>query len=217
MKTYRVAIVGCGERGTAAGRAYHAHPRTEVVGLCDLHRERAGVLGDELGVAARCDDLDAMIVETKPDIVAISTGTEFHHPLLMRALEHGVHVEVEKPICVELHQADEVLAKAAERGVRVAVHHQHRSGGLMRATYRAIADGRIGLLRHMNANGKGYYGGYGLLNIGTHLLNSMMRLAGHCRRVYATTSTDGRPIRPDDVLPSPNGMGTIAGVAWTVR
>ena len=211
MKTYRVAIVGCGERGTAAGRAYHAHPRTEVVGLCDLDRKRLGALGDELGIAARYEDLDAMIVETKPDIVAISTGTEFHHPLSMRALEHGVHVEVEKPICVEMHQADEILAKASERGVRVAVHHQHRSGGLMRATHRAIADGRIGRLRHMNANGKGYYGGYGLLNIGTHLLNSMMRLAGRCRRVYATASTDGRPIGPDDVVPSPNGMGTIAG------
>ncbi len=101
MKTYRVAIVGCGERGTAAGRAYHAHPRTEVVGLCDLDRKRLGALGDELGIAARYEDLDAMIVETKPDIVAISTGTEFHHPLSMRALEHGVHVEVEKPICVD--------------------------------------------------------------------------------------------------------------------
>ena len=211
MRTYRVAIVGCGERGTAAGRAYYAHPRTEAVGLCDLDRERLGILGDELGIAARYEDLDAMIVETKPDIVVISTGTEFHHPLSMRALEHGVNIEVEKPISIELHQADEILAMASEKCTRVAVHHQHRSGGLMRATHRAIADGRIGRLRHMNANGKGYYGGYGLLNIGTHLLNSMMRLAGHCRRVYATASTDGRPIRPDDVVPSPNGMGTIAG------
>ena len=36
MKTYRVAILGCRGRGTAAARAYHAHPRTEIVALCDL-------------------------------------------------------------------------------------------------------------------------------------------------------------------------------------
>ena len=53
MKTYRVAILGCRGRGGAAGRAYHAHPRTEVVGLCDLVQERVDTLGDELGVEAK--------------------------------------------------------------------------------------------------------------------------------------------------------------------
>ena len=40
MQQYRVAILGCRGRGTAAGRAYHQHPRTEVVALCDLVPER---------------------------------------------------------------------------------------------------------------------------------------------------------------------------------
>ena len=217
MKTYRVAILGCRGRGTAAARAYHAHPRTEVVGVCDLVQELVDTLGDELGVDARYDDLDEMIVETKPDIVAIPTGTEFHYPLSMRVLEHGVHIEVEKPICVELHQADDMLAKASEKGVRVAVHHQSRSGGQMRAVHRAIAEGSIGKLRHIISSGKGYYGGYGMLNIATHSLNSIMKLTGHCRRVYATARTDGRPIGPEDVVPSPSGMGTMTGEAITAH
>ena len=211
MKTYRVAILGCRGRGTVAARAYHMHPRTQIVGICDLIQERLDTLGDELGVTARYDDLDAMIVDAKPDIVAIPTGTEFHHELSMRVLEHGVNIEVEKPICVDLEQADEVLAKASEKGARVAVHHQSRSGGFMRAVAQAVADGRIGQLRQVNASGKGYYGGYGLMNIGTHSLNSMMKLTGRCRRVFATAVTDGRPITPDSVVPSPSGMGTIAG------
>ena len=45
MHTYRVAILGCRSRGTAAARAYHAHPRCEVVGLCDLVQERLDTLG----------------------------------------------------------------------------------------------------------------------------------------------------------------------------
>ena len=99
MQQYRVAILGCRGRGTAAGRAYHQHPRTEVVALCDLVPERLAELGDELGVAARYDDLDRMIEVEAPDIVAIPTGTEFHSPLAMRVLEHGVHIDIEKPIC----------------------------------------------------------------------------------------------------------------------
>lgn len=211
MKTYRVAILGCRSRGTAAARAYHAHPRTAVVGLCDLIPERLDTLGDELGVMARFTDLDEMIDQTGPDIVAIPTGTEFHTDLAMRVLEHGVHIDLEKPICVDLVQADTILAMAQQKGTRVAVHHQWRVSGWVQAIAQAYAAGKIGELRYLYGSGKGYYGGYGLLNIGTHLLNYMIKFGGYCRSVTSQVTTDGRPITPHDVLPSPSGMGFIAG------
>ena len=124
MKIYSAAVLGCRARGTAAARAYHAHPRTEVVGLCDLKPELMETLEKEVGDPPKFTDLDEMILAVEPDIVAIPTGTEFHHPLTLRVLDHGVHIEVEKPICVDLEQADEILAKAREKGARVAVHHQ---------------------------------------------------------------------------------------------
>lgn len=212
-KTYRVAILGCRSRGTAAARAYHAHPRIQIVALCDLVRERLDTLGDELGVPApaRFADFDEMIVQTRPDVVAIPTGTEFHYPLAMGVLEHGVNIEVEKPMCIDLEQADAVIAKAKEKGARVAVHHQGRVGAAMHAVARAFAEGRIGELRYIYASGKGYYGGYGLMNIGTHTLNNVIKFGGRCRSVTATALTDGDLITPADVVPSPGGMGTIAG------
>ncbi|MCB0127396.1 MAG: Gfo/Idh/MocA family oxidoreductase [Caldilineaceae bacterium] len=211
MKIYRVAILGCRARGTAAAKAYHAHPRTQLVGLCDLLPERLAALGDELGVAGRFTDLDAMIEQTQPDIVAIPTGTEFHYDLCMRVLEHGVNIEVEKPLCATLEQADEVMAKAQDKGVRTAVHHQTRAGASIRAVTEALRAGRIGKLHYLTASGKGYYGGYGLMNIGTHLINSLLEFTGPCRRVAAVATTAGRPITPADVLQSPSGMGIIAG------
>ncbi len=210
MKIYRVAILGCRGRGTAAARAYHAHPRIELVGLCDLIPERLNTLGDELGVSARFTDLDEMIVQTKPDIVAIPTGTEFHYKLCMRVLEHGVNIEVEKPMCIDLEQADDVMAKAQEKGVRVAVHHQGRVGASMQAIGRAFDEGRIGDIRYIYGSGKGYYAGYGLMNIGTHMINDILKFGGQCRSVVATGLTDGHLITPQDVAPSPGGMGTIA-------
>ena len=211
MKIYRVAILGCRGRGTAAARAYHAHPRTEVVGLCDLKPELLETLGDMLGVSARFTDLDEMIVQTKPDIVAIPTGTEFHYDLSMRVLEHGVHIDVEKPMCVDLVQADAVMAKARAKNVRVAVHHQGRVGAAMQAAAQVVEEGRIGEVRFISGSGKGYYGGYGLMNIGTHCLNSMLKFSGPCRSVSATALTDGHPITSEDVIPSASGMGTVAG------
>ncbi len=211
MRTYRIAILGCRGRGTIAARAYHAHPRTEIVGLCDLIEERRNSLGDEVKVTSRFADFDEMIRETSPDIVAIPTATEFHYDLCMRVLEHGVHIEVEKPMCVDLVQADDVISKAEEKGVQVAVHHQGRTGASLQTIASTFNAGKIGDLRYMYGSGKGYYGGYGLMNIGTHMLNNMLHFGKRCESVFAQISTGGKPITNDDVLPSPSGMGTITG------
>ena len=86
MRTYRVAILGCRARGTSVARAYHAHPRCEIVALCDRVPELLNTLGDELGVKVRYTDLDEMMRTHRPEIVAIPTGTEFHYDLSMRVL-----------------------------------------------------------------------------------------------------------------------------------
>jgi predicted dehydrogenase len=211
MKTYQVAILGCRSRGTSAAKGYHAHSRTQVVGLCDLIIERANTLGDLLDVSARFTDLDEMIQQTSPDIVVIPTGTEFHYELCMRVLEYGVHIDVEKPMCIDLKQADDVMNKAKEKGSRIAVHHQGRVGSNMKATEKAVQEGKIGEIRYVYGSGKGYYGGYGLMNIGTHTINDIINFTGHCRSVSAVATTNGHTITPEDVVPSPNGMGTIAG------
>ena len=211
MKTYRVAILGCRSRGTSAARVYHAHPRTKVVGLCDLIEDRLNTLGDELDLGARFTDLDEMIRQTAPDIVAIPTAPALHAPLALRVLEHGVNIEVEKPMGMDLIETDAVMNKAAEKGVQVAVHHQWRLSAWNQAVNQAYQAGRIGELRYIYASGKGYYGGFGLMEIGTHVLTQVIKYGGHCQSVTAHATTRGRPITPQDVLPAPRGNGTVAG------
>ena len=211
MKTYRVAILGCRSRGTSAARVYHAHPRTKVVGLCDLIEDRLNTLGDELDLGARFTDLDEMIRQTAPDIVAIPTAPALHAPLALRVLEHGVNIEVEKPMGMDLIKTDAVMNKAAEKGVQVAVHHQWRLSAWNQAVNQAYQAGRIGELRYIYASGKGYYGGFGLMEIGTHVLTHVIKYGGHCQSVTAHATTRGRPITPQEVLPAPRGNGIIAG------
>ena len=84
-----MAILGCRDRGPVIAKAYQAHPRTEVVALCDLLPDRLNRAGDELGIPARFTDLDEMIVASEPDIVVIGTGTELHYELSMRRWSTG--------------------------------------------------------------------------------------------------------------------------------
>ncbi len=211
MKSYRVAIIGCGPRGTAIAQGYAAHPRTEVVALCDLRPDHRDRLAAALGVAACYADLDQMMAVERPDIVVIATGTEFHYDLCLRVLEYGAHIDVEKPLCTNLEEADRLLAAANSRGVCLAVHHQSRLGPPLQAVRRAIAAGQIGEVRALIANDKGYYGGYGLMNLATHLINNFLALAGRCQGVSAVATVAGRPITPEDVVVAPGGMGIVAG------
>src|SRR3990172_8159337 len=69
----------------------------------------------------------------------------------------------------------------------------------------------MGTERFLLGSGKGYYAGYGLMNIGTHMLNNMIGAVGHCRAVSAAVLTDGRPVTPEDVIPAAGGMGYVVG------
>jgi predicted dehydrogenase len=191
------------------------HARTELVALCDLLPERLQVLGAELGVSACYDDFGRMIAEQAPDIVAIPTGTELHYELSMGVLEHGVHIDVEKPLCTDLQEADRLLEKAAAQGVQVAVHHQGRSGASMKAVQGAEAEGRIGVLRFLQGSGKGYYAGYGLMNIGTHAINAMLGVAGPVCAVTAMAQVAGRSPQPQDAIQAAGGMGYVVGESIT--
>lgn len=211
MKNYRIAILGCRSRGTAAARAYHFHPRTEVVGLCDIVSSRREDLGREIGLPDLFADADKMIQEVEPDIVVIPTAPYLHAPLALQVLEHAVHIDVEKPMGLNLGETDAMMSKAAEKNSRIAVHHQWRVSAWTQAISAALSSGKIGELRHIYASGKGYYGGFGLMEIGTHLLTSLIKFGGSVQRVTAHATVRGRPIAPKDVLHAPRGNGIIAG------
>lgn len=211
MKTYRAAVVGAGPRGLAQAFAYVHHPRTELVAFCDLDDARLQAAGAGYGVSTLYRDLDEMLNRERLDLVAIATRTDFHHALALQALKHRVHVIVEKPVARTLAEADEMIATADACGVRLAVHHQERVGPLHRKLQAMVRGGAIGDVKSVFLRGKGYYGGYELMNIGTHRFNAALAILGHPTSVLAHLTTGGRETAPEDVVLAPGGMGAIAG------
>ena len=120
-KVYRIAVIGCGPRGTAAADAYQAHPRTTVVGLCDILPAPLATLADALGIAARFSEYETMIRKTQPDILVVATQSDLHYDQAMRVLEHGVNLDLEKPICLDLQEADTLLARSAAGRLRCTI------------------------------------------------------------------------------------------------
>ena len=104
-----------------------------------------------------------------------------------------------------------MVETARARGAQIAVHHQWWLDPWARAIARSIQAGDIGELRYIFASGKGYFGGFGLMEIGTHLLNHLIQLGGPCKSLVAQATRAGRPIEPEDVVLAPRGLGPVAG------
>jgi predicted dehydrogenase len=211
VRTYRVALLGCGPRGAAQAVAIALHPRMELVAVCDLLPEHRDAVGDRVGVAARYDDFSRMIREHRPDIVNVAVATRFHAPLAAAVLRMGCHVDVEKPLTLTLTELDAVMAAQRESGKQLAPHHQaavHPPASKLRQMVRA---GAIGEPRAVRLRNKGYYGGYGIIHQGCHALALAVSVVGPARAVSAHMTTGRRPTTADDVFQGPEGYGLVAG------
>ena len=211
MRTYRVALLGCGSRGRAQARAIMQHPRTQLVAVCDLDRERLHSLGEEFSIAARYTDFRQMIREQAPDIVNIPTATKFHAPLAEAVLRLSCHVDVEKPLTLTLTELDRVMAAQRESGKQLVPHHQAAVHPPARKLRALVKQGLIGQPQAVRLRNKGYYGGYGIIHQGCHALALASSVVGSARAVSAHIVTAGHPTTADEIYQGPYGYGLVAG------
>jgi predicted dehydrogenase len=211
---YNIGVIGCGPMGRMIGAAWQLLPDASVAALCDIDEERLNAIGEELGVAPakRYRSIDEMLSREELDIVIVATQTDLHAPLTLPVLEAAIHAVGEKPMDDDLDGAHAMMEAATKNGARLAIHHQGRIAPCDRELQHRIAQGDIGQVVEVHLGGKGYYGGYGLLDVGTHALNS---LRGYVNSefdwVHGRLETGGRPTQPEDIIIAPNHFGVIAG------
>ena len=109
---------------------FAAREDCEVVGVADVHAERAQALASKLGCAAMGD---YRAVLGKADAAVVSVPTERHHEVARACLEAGMHVLVEKPLAVDLAQSDALIALARERKRVLQVGHVERYNAAFQA------------------------------------------------------------------------------------
>lgn len=108
MSVVRIGIIGVGVMGSAHVNSVKQLKNCGLTALCDidpkvLERYR------ESGVALFSDS-EELLASGKVDGVIISTPHYFHVPIALRAMEHGIHVLVEKPIAVQKSEAERLVA-----------------------------------------------------------------------------------------------------------
>ena len=139
----RFAIVGCGFVADLYMKTLCAHPRLEVVGATDRDPERAARFGSFHGVATY-PSLDALLADPKVDIVLNLTNPVSHFDVTRASLEAGKHVYSEKPLGLELAQAQHVTELAERRGLRLSSAPCSLLGETAQTVWKALRDERVG-------------------------------------------------------------------------
>jgi predicted dehydrogenase len=149
----RVCVIGMGPIGNRHADLYKADPLAELVGVCDVRRDRADAAAGRLGVPA-FSDAHRMLAALKPDVCSITTGGyEYgsdHYEPTMQALEAGCHVLGEKPISNDIAQGEQMVAKARQKQRCYGINLNHRFTPAARLARQWVDAGRLGHLLFVN-------------------------------------------------------------------
>ncbi len=123
MDKVRCGVIGTGYLGRFHAQKYAALPQAELVGVCDANGEQAQRVANEVGTAAYTDYTELF---GKVDAVSIVVPTQMHYAVAKACLEQGIHVLLEKPMTVTVAEADELIAIAAAKGLKLQIGHLER-------------------------------------------------------------------------------------------
>jgi predicted dehydrogenase len=150
----RFGVIGYGYWGPQLVRNLDRLVMGRVEIIADLSAERRQVAQFEHPGSLIARDVGTML-ESDVDAVIVATPIRTHYQLAKAALEHGKHVFVEKPLTASSVEAEELIALAAERDLRLMVGHTfmyHPAVEMMRQLVQSEELGRIYYVDAVRAN-----------------------------------------------------------------
>ena len=143
----RVGVIGMGPIGNRHADIYAELPDAELVAVCDRIADRTDAASARLGVTGYYS-VREMLAGADLTMVSVATGgIEYgsdHYEPTIQALEAGLHVLCEKPICNEIPPAEEMVACAREKGLCLGIDLNHRFTPAARLAREWVDAGHIG-------------------------------------------------------------------------
>lgn len=162
----KYALIGCGRIAVNHIKAVQNNG-LEFAAVCDVIPEHMEELLAKRGLKtdrtiARYTDYRKMVQEIQPELVGIAAESGIHAEIALFCIDHGVNCIIEKPIAMCMEDADEIVRRSEEKGVKVSACHQNRFNVAVQEARKALEAGRFGKLSHgsihvrWNRN-QGYY------------------------------------------------------------
>jgi len=192
----RLAIIGCGSMAGYHAPLLTAVPDIQITFCCDLVADKARALAETVGAGASTDFREAL---DAADAVWVCTEPFNRVEIVTAAAEAGKDIFTEKPIALNLADADTMIAAARKAGVIYMLGYCLRFWQPYRLVHDTFASGRLGDLvtcwtrRYMPADFRGsWYGKQDLsggvaLDFGSHDIDWLSWIGGPVASVFART------------------------------
>lgn len=209
MTTYRVAIVGAGVWSENHMLGWRAQSDVAVTWVVCSTEEHARKKAQAWGVPGWTADYNEVLVRDDVDIVDILVPHDLHVEVACRALAHGKHVVLEKPLAPTLAGALQIAAAARQSDRKVMIAENWVYASMVQKARALLTRGDIGTPFMIRSTldmdvragfaGLGWrrrperMGGGALLDAGTHCVSACRYLMGEIREVGALTDNHGFP------------------------
>lgn len=205
MKKVKIGIVGVGAiSGIYLENITNVFKEIEIIGVCDLIRERAEKAVEKYQIPKLYEDMYELFWDPEVDIVLNLTRPYEHYNVTLEALKAGKHVYSEKPLAASLKEGKELLAFSKEKGLMLGGAPDTFLGAGIQTCRKLIEDGYIGtpigaagfMISHgpesWHPDPEFYYkyGGGPMFDMGPYYLTALVNLLGNVSEVFAMTKTN---------------------------
>lgn len=145
-----LALVGAGYWGRNLARNFHALGALHT--LCDRGEEILESYGKDYEGVRKTTSFDEVLADGTVAKVAIAAPAALHYRLAKAALLEGKDVYVEKPLCLDIAEAEELAELAERQGRILMVGHLLQYHPCVTEIQRLVASGEIGKLQYITSN-----------------------------------------------------------------
>jgi scyllo-inositol 2-dehydrogenase (NAD+) len=159
MKKVNIGIIGTGWCGGIRAEACAASPFVNDLHIAEIREERLREVAAKTRPVTATTDYRNLLANPDIDAIVISATPETtHYPMAQESLAAGKHVFLEKPIALELEEADELIELAHTKGLLFTIGYSQRFNPKFAYVKKSIMDGAIGqpisalVSRHITRN-----------------------------------------------------------------
>lgn len=145
------ALIGCGRIAVNHVKAA-VNNGLDMIAVCDIVPEHIDILFEKTGYdkpVERYENYKKMLDDhPELELVSIATDSGVHAEIALYCIDKGINVIIEKPIAMSLADADEIIRRSEEKGVKVSACHQNRFNIAVQEMRHAVENGRFGKISH---------------------------------------------------------------------
>lgn len=187
---------------------------SELVDVCDNNPKALELISSSTSAYLH-NNFESMLSETKANCIVVTTPNGMHAEHAIMAAKAGYDVVIEKPMAIQLSQAEKMLKVFSDENKKLFVVKQMRFLKSLQLLKRAISENRFGKIFYIGSNvfwtrPQDYYdsakwrgtwemdGGGALMNQAIHYIDLMQWLGGQVKEIQAINETLERNIEAED-------------------